>query len=82
MDIFSMLKNMDKDTLEKGLKQAQEFLATPEGQNAAKMLSEGKMPDGGAIPKELHEAAEAIKGSEKAQSMLGEFLTKNKTLRP
>lgn len=77
MDILSMLKNMDKDTLEKGLKQAQEFLATPEGMNAAKMLSEGKMPDGEAIPQDLRDAANAIKEDKKAQDVLGELIKKH-----
>lgn len=75
-DIFSMLKNMDKDTLEKGIKQAQAFLATPEGQNTAKMLSEGKMPDGGSIPAELTDMAKAVSEDKKAQQMLGELLKK------
>lgn len=74
MDIFSMLKNMDKETLEKGIAQAQKFLATPEGQNAAKMLSEGKMPDGGAIPDNLKEAVNIIGDNKQAQDILGELL--------
>lgn len=78
MDIFSMLKNMDSETLQKGIQQATEFLSTPEGQNAAKMLSEGKMPDGGALPEELKSAADAIKGDKKAQDALGEFLKKTR----
>lgn len=80
MDIFSMLKNMDPETLQKGIKQATEFLSTPEGQNAAKMLSEGKMPDGGAMPEALKSVAESVKNNEKARDMLGEYLktqTKN-----
>lgn len=77
MDIFSMLQNMDKETLEKSLKQAQEFLSTPEGQNAAKMLSEGKMPDGGAIPDSLKDAANAIREDKKAQNVLGELIKKH-----
>lgn len=80
MDIFSMLKSMDKDTLEKSINAAQAFLATPEGQNTAKMLSEGKMPDGGNIPDELKNAASAISGSKEAQGMLGEFLKKTPRL--
>ncbi len=80
MDIFNMLKNMDKDTLEKSISAAQAFLSTPEGQNAAKMLSEGKMPDGGSIPDELKSAANTISGSKEAQSMLGEFLKKTPRL--
>ncbi len=74
MDIFSMLKNMDKETLEKGIAQAQAFLSTPEGQNAAKMLSEGKMPDGGNIPDGLKDAANMIGNNKQAQDILGELL--------
>lgn len=74
MDIFSLLKNMDPETLQKGIKQAQEFLSTPEGKNAAKMLSEGKMPDGGDMPEDLKNAAKSISEDKKAQSALGEFL--------
>lgn len=74
MDIFSMLKNLDKDTLEKGIKQAQSFLATPEGQNAAQMLSEGKMPDGSTIPSELTDIAKSISKDKGAQSLLGELM--------
>lgn len=76
MDIFEMLKNMDKDTLEKSINQAKEFLSTPAGQNAAKMLADGKMPDGAAMPEGLKEAAETISRDRKAQSLLGEFLKK------
>lgn len=76
MDIFSMLKNMDKDTLEKGLKQAQEFLSTPEGQDAAKKLSQGNFPEGMNIPEELKDAAKSISEDKNAQNMLGEFLKK------
>ncbi|MBR5535491.1 MAG: hypothetical protein IKU60_02450 [Clostridia bacterium] len=76
MDIFSMLKNMDPDTLQKGIKQATEFLSTPEGQNAAKMISEGKMPDGGAIPDSLKNLADSVKNDEKARDALGEYLKK------
>ncbi|MGM9552505.1 MAG: hypothetical protein ACI3XA_09660 [Clostridia bacterium] len=78
MDILSMLQNMDKETLEKGLKEATAFLSTPQGQNAAKMLSEGKMPDGGQLPEGLKEAAEAIKGDKNAQNMLGELIKRRK----
>lgn len=74
MDILSMLKNMDKETLEKGIAQAQKFLATEEGQNAAKMLSEGKMPDGGTIPDDLKDAVNAIGNDKKAQNILGELM--------
>ncbi|MBQ8541398.1 MAG: hypothetical protein IJ435_08000 [Clostridia bacterium] len=76
MDIFSMLQNMDPETLQKGIKQATEFLATPEGQSAAKMLSEGKMPDGGAMPEELKSVAESVRNNEKARDALGEYLKK------
>ena len=44
MDIFNLLKNMDPETLKKGIAQATEFLSTPEGKDAAKMLTEGKCP--------------------------------------
>lgn len=76
MDIFNLLKNMDKDTLEKGLKEAQKFLATEEGQNAAKMLASGKMPDGANIPEELKSAVSAISEDKNAQKMLGELIKK------
>lgn len=76
MDIMDILKNMDKDTLEKGLKEATKFLSTPEGQNAAKMISEGKMPEGTEMPAELKAAAESVKDNKAAQNMLGEFLKK------
>ncbi|MBQ8003361.1 MAG: hypothetical protein IJ297_07965 [Clostridia bacterium] len=78
MDIFSMLKNMDKDTLEKSISAAQAFLSTPEGKNAAQMLSEGKMPDGSKVPDELKSAASAISDNKEAQNMLGEFLKKGR----
>lgn len=76
MDIFSLLKNMDPETLKKGISQATEFLSTPEGQNAAKMLSDGKMPDGGEMPDSLKSIAEAIKSDEKARNALGELAKK------
>ncbi len=76
MDIFNLLKNMDPQTLQKGIAQATEFLSTPEGQNAAKMISEGKMPDGGAIPDSLKNLAEAVKKDEKARDTLGELMKK------
>lgn len=76
MDIFNLLKNMDPDTLQKGIKQATEFLATPEGQNAAKMISEGKMPDGGEMPDSLKNLAEAVRSDEKARDALGEYVKK------
>ena len=68
MDILSLLKNMDKETLENSIRQAQSFLSTPEGQNAAKMLSDGKMPDGGSIPEELKDAVDAIGNNKNAQN--------------
>ncbi|MBQ7876475.1 MAG: hypothetical protein IJ316_04215 [Clostridia bacterium] len=74
MDILNMLKNMDKETLEKGIAQAQQFLATPEGQNAAKMLSVGKMPDGGVIPDNLKDAVNVIGNNKQAQDILGELM--------
>ncbi len=74
MDILNMLKGMDKETLEKSLAAAQRFLSTPEGQNAAKMLSEGKMPDGGDMPKEFKDAASSIADSSQAQNILGELM--------
>ena len=67
MDIFNLLKNMDPETLKKGIAQATEFLSTPEGKDAAKMLTEGKMPDS------LKSIAEAVKGDEKARDVLGEL---------
>ncbi len=76
MDIFSMLQNMDPKELQNGIKQATQFLSTPEGQNAAKMLSEGKMPNGSAMPDSLKSFAEAVKGDEKARDALGEYLKK------
>lgn len=76
-NIFNILKNMDPQTLQKGIQQATEFLSTPEGQSAAKMLSEGKMPDGGVLPEGLKDAANAIKNDKKAQDALGEFLKKS-----
>ena len=78
MDILSLLKGMDKDTLEKGIKQAQEFLSTPEGKNAAKMLSEGKMPDGVNISEDLTSLAQSISEDKKAQKMLGELIKRQK----
>ncbi len=81
MDIFSMLKNMDKDTLDNALKEAQRFLATPEGQNAAQMLQEGKMPDGNNLPDSLKDAAKTISEDKNAQNMLGEFLRKRTDLK-
>lgn len=78
MDIFSMLQNMDPKELQNGIKQATEFLSTPEGQSAAKMLSEGKMPDGSAMPDTLKSLAGAIKNDEKARDALGEYLKKQK----
>ena len=77
MDIFSLLKNMDPETLQKGIAQATEFLSTPEGQNAARMLSEGKMPDGGEMPDSLKGIANAVKNDEKARDALGEYLKKH-----
>ena len=77
MDIFSMLKNMDPETLQNGIKQATEFLSTPEGQNAAKMISEGKMPDGGEMPESLRSFAQSVKNDEKARDALGEYLKKH-----
>lgn len=78
MDIFSLLKNMDPETLKKGIAQATEFLSTPEGQNAAQMLSSGKMPDGGEMPDSLKSIADAIKSDEKARDALGELVKKQK----
>lgn len=78
MDIFSLLKNMDPETLQKGIAQAQEFLSTSEGQNTAKMLSEGKMPDGSEMPDSLKSIAEAVKSNEKARDSLGELVKKSK----
>lgn len=77
MDIFNLLKNMDSETLQKGIAQATEFLSTPEGQNAAKMLSEGKMPDGGEMPDSLRSLAQSVKDDEKARDTLGEYLKKH-----
>lgn len=74
MDILNMLKGMDKETLEKSLAAAQQFLSTPEGQNAAKMLSEGKTPDGGALPENLKDAVSSIQNDKSAQKMLGELM--------
>ena len=82
MDIFSMLKNMDKDTLEQSLKQAQAFLSTPEGMDAAKNLANGQMPDGGEIPEGLKDMAKTISRDKGAQNLLGEFLKKKGTRLP
>lgn len=73
MDIFNLLKNMDPEILKKGIAQATEFLSTPEGKDAAKMLTEGKMPDGSEMPDSLKSIAEAVKGDEKARDVLGEL---------
>lgn len=78
MDILGLLKNMDKDTLEKSIKEAQRFLSTPEGQNTAKMISEGKMPDGSQLPDELKDMAKAISKDENARSVLGELTRQKK----
>lgn len=77
MDIFNLLKNMDSETLQKSIAQATQFLSTPEGQNAAKMLSEGKMPDGGKMPEDLKAFAQSVKDDEKARNALGEYLKKH-----
>ncbi len=82
MDIFSMLKNMDKDTLEQSLKQAQAFLSTSEGMDAAKNLANGQMPDGSEIPEDLKDVAKTISRDKGAQSLLGEFLKKKGTHLP
>ncbi len=76
MDIFSLLKNMDKDTLEKSIKEAQKFLSTPEGQNAANMISQGKMPDGGEMPEGLKDMAKMISEDKTARDSLGELIKK------
>lgn len=74
MDIMNMLKDIDPETLKKGIAKAQEFLSTPEGQNTAKLLSEGKTPDGGTLPESLKEVADAIQKDKNAQKMLGELI--------
>lgn len=76
MDIFNLLKDMNPETLQKSIAQATAFLSTPEGQNAAQMLSQGKMPDGSNMPDELKKLAEGVKDNKKAQECLGEYLKK------
>lgn len=73
MDIANLLKNIDPETLKKGIAQAQEFLATPEGQNAAQMLSQGKMPDGGQMPEALKSFTGTALEDEKVRNTLGEL---------
>lgn len=77
MDILSMIKNMDKAQLEKSIEEAKAYLATEEGKKTAKMLSEGKMPDGGNIPDNLKQAAETIKNDKSAQKILKGYMDKN-----
>ncbi len=78
MDILNLLKNMDSETLQKSIAQATEFLSTPEGQNAAKMLSGGKMPDGSEMPDSLKTLAQSVKNDERARDALGEYLKKHR----
>lgn len=77
MDILALLKSMDKDTLDRSIAQAKAYLATEEGRKSAKLLSEGKMPDGSNIPEELKTAAEAIKNDKAAQKALKAFTSSN-----
>ena len=59
-ELSDMLKNMDKNTLQNSIAEAKRFLATPEGKSAMDKLSHGEMPNGGAIPNDLRQAAEAL----------------------
>lgn len=77
MDFLALLKTMDKDKLLKTIASAREYLATEEGARAAQMLSEGKMPDGQAIPDNLRNAVEAIGKDENAQKLLKGYMNKN-----
>ncbi len=59
-DIASILKNMDKATLQKSVSEAKRFLSTPEGKSAMEKIKKGEMPDGGQLPSELKGAADAL----------------------
>lgn len=77
MDILSLLKSLDKQTLEKGISQAKDFLATPSGQELAKKLSQGNFTDTNLLPPELQNAANALANDKAAQKALGDILNKN-----
>ena len=77
MDFSAFIKGMDKDKLVKSIEAARNYLATEEGKKTAKMLSEGKMPDGQSIPDNLKEAATAISRDENAQKLLKGYMNKN-----
>lgn len=70
MDILSMLKNMDKDTLEKGLKEASAFLSTPEGKNLAQKLSSQE------VSEDVKKAVSDAVNDKSGDNPLGELLKK------
>lgn len=77
MDILTLLKSMDKEQLQKSIEAAKAYLNTDEGKKTAKMLSEGKMPDGQSMPDDLKQAAKAVKDDPAAKKILKGFIDKN-----
>lgn len=77
MDILSLLKSIDKQTLEKGIAQAKDFLSTPKGQELKEKLSQGNFSDTSTLPPEFRDAANALVNDKAAQKALGDILNKN-----